>query len=100
VTTGIPAVLWYVVLLGAGLTFGLLWMFDMRLGLQLVMGGMLAFFTGTVICLIASMDYPFRGEVSIGPEAYQEVYDDLMEGTSTLGLGPRAEAGTAAGDGA
>lgn len=33
---------------------------------------------GVLIFLVAAMDYPFRGEVSIGPEAFQLIYTSLM----------------------
>jgi hypothetical protein len=44
----------------------------------LALGGVLAFFLGTVIFLIASMDNPFRGEVSIQPEAFSTLYWERM----------------------
>ncbi|MFO0914478.1 MAG: hypothetical protein U0795_16080 [Pirellulales bacterium] len=78
VTTGIPAVMWYVVLIGAVLNIALVWLFDMDLLSHLVLGGILAFFLGTVIFLIAAMDNPFRGEVSIQPEAFETLYRTRM----------------------
>lgn len=79
VTTGIPAVLWWVVGLGAALNIILIWMFDMEIHVHLVLGGVLALFLGIVIFLIAALDNPFRGEVSVGPDAFQLVYDNLMK---------------------
>jgi len=32
-----------------------------------------------VIFLIAAMDNPFRGDVSVGPDSFQLVYDSLMK---------------------
>jgi hypothetical protein len=32
-----------------------------------------------MICLTALMDNPFRGELSVSPDAYQLVYDSLMK---------------------
>jgi hypothetical protein len=78
VTTGIPTVLWWVVGLGALINILLIAMLDMQLSVHLVLGAALSVFLGLVIFLIAAMDNPFRGEVSIGPEAFQEVYDTLM----------------------
>jgi hypothetical protein len=34
---------------------------------------------GLLIFLTAAMDNPFRGEVSIGPDAFVVVYDQLMK---------------------
>jgi hypothetical protein len=28
--------------------------------------------------MVAAMDYPFRGELSIGPEAFELIYSGLM----------------------
>ncbi len=79
VTTGIPAVLWYVVILGAAINLAFLWMFEMRLITQLVLGGLLAFFLGAMIFLIAAMDNPFRGEVSVTPEAFENLHRMMIE---------------------
>jgi hypothetical protein len=79
VSSGIPAVMWYVVIVGAVINLAIVWMFEMRLVSQLVLGGMLAFFMGTMIFLIAAMDNPFRGEVSVGPDAFVEAYQVMGE---------------------
>ena len=83
IDAGIPAILWYVVILGTGITILLMWMLDMQLVSHLLLSGVLALFLGAVICLVFAMDHPFRGEVSIGPDAYQAVYErmKLMSGT-------------------
>jgi len=74
VTTGIPAVMWYVVIIGSVINIALVWLFDMKLITHLFLGGLLAFFIGSVIFLIAVMDNPFRGEVCIPPTAFEQVY--------------------------
>ena len=79
VTTGIPAVLWWVVALGALINIGLIWMLDMEVHVHVLLGGALSLFLGIVIFLIAAMDNPFRGEVSVGPDAFQLVYETLMK---------------------
>jgi hypothetical protein len=79
VTTGIPAVLWWVVAIGAFLNIVLIWMLDMEVHVHLLLGGALSLFLGIVIFLIAAMDNPFRGEVSVGPDAFQLVYESLMK---------------------
>ncbi len=78
VNTGIPAVMWYVVIVGSIINISLVWLFDMRLVTHLFLGGLLAFFIGSVIFLIAVMDNPFRGEVSIPATAYEQAYWSLM----------------------
>jgi hypothetical protein len=78
-STGIPAVMWYVVALGAVINIALVWLFDMKFITHLFLGGLLAFFLGTMVFLIAAMDNPFRGEVSIPPDAFVSVYETLMQ---------------------
>jgi hypothetical protein len=79
VTTGLPAVLWYVVAVGAVLGIILTWLFSIdRLSVHLAMAGILSLLTGLVIFLIAAMDHPFRGEVSVSPEAFEIVQKSLM----------------------
>jgi len=83
VRSGIPAVMWYVVVVGALLNLSIVWLFDMRLITQLFLGGgMLAFFMGTMIFLIAAMDNPYKGEVSVTPDAFKEAYEIMTAGES------------------
>lgn len=74
VKTGIPAIMWYVVIVGAVLNIGLLWLFDMRFMTLIFLGGVLSFFLGAMILLIAVMDNPFRGAVAISPEPFEQLY--------------------------
>jgi hypothetical protein len=78
VSTGIPPIMWYVVLTGAVLNIMLVWLFDIDFLSHLALGGVLAFFLSTVILLIASMDNPFRGEVSIQPLPFETLYWEKM----------------------
>ncbi|MFY7969354.1 MAG: hypothetical protein ACOVNV_09700 [Pirellulaceae bacterium] len=79
VTTSIPAAMWYVVLVGAVMNIALVWLFDMRLVSHLFLGGLLSAFMGMMIFLIASLDNPFRGELSISSEPFQAILEQLME---------------------
>ncbi len=54
VSTGLPAVMWGVIIAGA--------------------------FIGLVIFMIFALDRPFRGDLGLGPESYQLIYDQLMKG--------------------
>ena len=79
VSTGLPAALWYVVAVGAVLDIVLTWLFSIdRLGLHLAVAGILSLLTGLVIFLIAAMDHPFRGGVSVSPEAFEIVQRRLL----------------------
>lgn len=79
VTTSIPQTMWLVVLVGALMNISLIWLFEMRLVSHLFLGGMLACFLGLMIFLIASLDYPFRGEMSVSPKPFETILDRLME---------------------
>jgi hypothetical protein len=78
VRTAIPGVLWYAVAIGALINIVLIWMLNMRFFTHLLLGGIGSFFLGVMIFLIASMDNPMRGEVSVSPDNYQLVYDAQM----------------------
>lgn len=79
VTMGLPAVLWWVVAFGALLNIVLIWIQDMEIHVHLILGGVLASILGLVIFLIAALDNPFRGIVSVGPDAIALVYETLMQ---------------------
>ena len=83
VTTGLPSVLWWVVLFGSLMSIALIWLQDMEIHVHLILGGILASILGATIFLIAELDYPFRGEVSVGPESIALVYDSLMKPEAT-----------------
>ena len=78
-STALSPVLWWVVVIGAALNLALLWLFSVdRLALHLLLSGALALFVGLLLFFIAAMDYPFRGEESISPDAFALVRDRLM----------------------
>jgi Protein of unknown function (DUF4239) len=79
VTTGLPAVLWWVVAFGALMNIILIWMQDMEIHVHLILGAVLASILGAVIFLIAELDNPFRGEVSVGPDSIARVYETVMK---------------------
>jgi len=80
VSIGLPAPLWIVVGAGAVLNTVLICLFGVeRLIVHLIIGGILPLFVALLISLMVEMDAPFRGEVSIGPEAFQIVQRSLME---------------------
>ena len=80
VTTGLPASLWVVLLLGAFLNIAVIWFFHMRSqSMHFWMTVIFSALLGLLIFLLAAMDQPFRGEISVGPEAFEMVYDQLMK---------------------
>jgi len=79
VTLGLPAALWWVVVFGALLNIVLIWLQDMEIHVHFILGGVLASILALVIFLIAALDNPFRGEVSVGPDSIALVYETLMK---------------------
>jgi hypothetical protein len=78
VTTGIPALLWWVVFIGAGVNIVLIWMLEMKLVPLLILSGVISFYLATLIALIAAMDNPFRGDVCVSSNPYESVYQNVM----------------------
>jgi hypothetical protein len=62
---GIPKALWWVVCLGGLLLIGLLCIFDMELHVHLILSSAMALFMGSVVFLIAVLDNPFNGGLTV-----------------------------------
>lgn len=80
VSTGLPAVMWAVIIIGAFISLSSSFFFkveDARLHIIEVL--LLAVFIGLVIFMIFSLDRPFRGDLGIRADPYQLVYDQLMK---------------------
>jgi len=80
VTAGLPVSLWGVLLVGAVLNIAVTWFFHMRsqsmhFWMTVIFSGLL----GLLIYLLAALDHPFRGQISVGPEAFEMVYEQLMK---------------------
>jgi hypothetical protein len=80
VGNGLPWAMWSVVILGAAISICTAFFFrveDVRLHRIMVL--LLSTFIALVIFVILAMDRPFRGDLGIGPESFQLVYDQLMK---------------------
>ena len=78
--SAIPTVMWYVVIVGTIINFGLMWSFDMRFITQLFLGALVAFFLGALILLIAVLERPYRSlEFGIPPESFELAYAIMTE---------------------
>lgn len=78
VSAGIPPVMWLTVFVGAIMNMLLIWAFDLPLRSHLYLGGIISFFTGTMICLIILLDNPFRGEVGVSPQPFVLIHNQMM----------------------
>ena len=78
VNSGLPAVLWIVVLIGACISIVLTYFFhvsDRRL--HYLLTGLVASMLGVMIFLIAAIDHPFRGGEGVTSEVYRNVLGGL-----------------------
>jgi hypothetical protein len=83
VSLGLPSALWWVVAWSALLNIILIWLQDMEIHVHLVLGGVLASVLALFIFLIAALDNPFRGEVSVGPDSIALVYQTFIKPGAT-----------------
>lgn len=80
VTSGMPASLWSLVLLGGLITMTATLFFDTAsFRMHLWMTVLLSSLLGLMVSLVGTLDSPFRGTVSIGPGSLQRVYEQLMD---------------------
>ena len=79
VETGLPAVMWTVIILGAFISLSTFFFFKVEdVRLHGILASLLAIFMGLAIFLILALDRPFRGDLGIKPKAYELIYDHLM----------------------
>ena len=71
--------MWYVVVVGSIINLAIVWLFEMKFITHLFLGGLLAFYLGTIIFLIAAMDNPYRGEVSVSPAPFESLYKRMLD---------------------
>lgn len=78
--THLPGILWFIILAGAVIGISSSFFFrveEVRVhGIQVVL---LAAFIGLVIFMTFALDRPFQGDLGLGPEPYQLVYDQLVK---------------------
>jgi Protein of unknown function (DUF4239) len=80
VTSGLPTPLWIMVLLGAFISIAITWFFDTASpAMHVWMTGLFSALLGLIIFLVATLDNPYRGDVSVSPEPLERVYDQLMK---------------------
>jgi hypothetical protein len=80
VTGGLAGPLWGVVLAGAFLNIAVTWFFDMRSqSMHFWMTILLSALLGLLIYLLGALDKPFRGEIGVGPEAFELMYTRRMQ---------------------
>lgn len=75
----LPAILWWVIMLGAVITIAMTWFYHMEnLRLQVIFNCIIGTLLGCMIFLLVALDNPFRGELSVTPEPFEFIYTHLM----------------------
>ena len=71
---GINSIMWAVLVAGAYITvaFTYLFGFERTVMQQLMIGG-LSLTIGLVLFLVVGLDYPFRGSIAVGPDAFRDL---------------------------
>jgi amino acid transporter len=80
VQAGLPAAVWYVVMIGAVVIIILTWLLVINnRKLDMIVNILTSALLGTLIFLVAAMDNPFRGEFSVSSAPFQSLLDGLMK---------------------
>ena len=81
IADGLPAIVWIFTVVGGLLNIMFLWLVLMeKRWMQILMTCFVSFFIGSMIFLIAAMDNPYRGKISVSPSAFEMVYEHYMQG--------------------
>ena len=71
---GLPIILWVVLIIGGVVVVGFTYLFGLQsTTIHLLMVGSLALIIALVLFTVAALNYPFRGDITIYPEAMQHV---------------------------
>ena len=77
--SGLPSVMWNVVLIGAALVIGVTYLLQIHDRAQYLLTACLAMFIGLVVFVIASLDQPLSGPLAIDSKPYRIVRDGLID---------------------
>ena len=79
--TGINGIMWMVLMVGAVVTVAFTYLFGFRRNImQALMTGALGLLIGLVLFLTVALNYPYRGSISVEPDAFHnalKTYDSI-----------------------
>jgi hypothetical protein len=79
VNEALPSSLWWVIIAGTMINIVMTWMLSIKnLRLDIAVNLLMAMLMGSVLAFVVAMDNPYRGEVSVGPDAYKIILERLM----------------------
>jgi hypothetical protein len=80
VSSGMPMIIWSMILFGAAIALMVCWLFNIpSIRLHIYLNATIGLAIGGLVFLILMLDYPFRGILSITPDSYIQVYEQLMK---------------------
>jgi hypothetical protein len=80
VMAGLSDAMWALVLIGAGINIAVTWCFHLHnQRMHLWMTVLTSSLLGLMIFLLAAMDHPYLGRLSVSSQPFQLVYDQLMK---------------------
>ncbi|MBV8245826.1 MAG: DUF4239 domain-containing protein [Candidatus Eremiobacteraeota bacterium] len=79
VTLALPPPLWAVILLGAAVVIFLSYFLSLeRFPVHVILTASIATMIGLLVFMTSAIEHPFGGQVRVGPEAFQLIYDQVM----------------------
>jgi Protein of unknown function (DUF4239) len=73
---GLPPILWVVLILGGVITVGFTYLFGLENTMvHLLMVASLAMIISLTLFTVAALDYPFKGDIRIHPDAFEQVLE-------------------------
>jgi hypothetical protein len=80
VTAGLSTSLWALVLIGAVISIAVSWAFHVKnRRMHLWMTALVSSLLGLMVFLLAAMDHPFMGKISVSSAPFEIVYETLMK---------------------
>lgn len=77
-TQGLSPQMWMVLIAGSAITLALTWFFEVTsLRVHALMTSGLAVAIALVLYLIGALDYPFGGDIAVGPDAFVQVRENI-----------------------
>jgi hypothetical protein len=76
----LPSPLWTLVFIGALIAISVTWFFHMEsMKMHVWMTVLFSALIGLMIFMVAALDNPYRGKISVGPESFERVYSRMMK---------------------
>jgi len=71
---GLPAILWVVLIIGGVIVVGFTYLFGLQsTAIHLLMVGALALIIALVLFTVAALNFPFKGDITVDPDAMEHV---------------------------